>query len=123
MIRRPPRSTRTDTLFPYTTLFRSLCREAPAAVYELEHAGPPFSRTPDGRIYQRAFGGMTQNMRSEEHTSELQSLMRISYAVFCLKKKTQYTNTHLNLSRYTHYLFSLALSYLLLNNLIAYSIH
>src|SRR3546814_2578366 len=87
MIRRPPRSTRTDTLFPYTTLFRSAsvhCHEA-------------------GRLH-----GMDDNLavarhavpvqhapRSEEHTSELQSLMRISYAVFCLKKKnntTQPTN-------------------------------
>src|SRR3546814_13988048 len=69
MIRRPPRSTRTDTLFPYTTLFRS-----PAA------AGEGLSRL-------CAMGGLSGPRRSEEHTSELQSLMRISYAVFCLKKK------------------------------------
>src|SRR3546814_8906178 len=81
MIRRPPRSTRTDTLFPYTTLFRSCscrrlrprcwgwsCRSASATWWPPEAAHWPFPR-------------------SEEHTSELQSLMRISYAVFCLKKK------------------------------------
>src|SRR6056297_2858184 len=68
MIRRPPRSTRTDTLFPYTTLFRS----APA--------GPAGTRRP------RPPGRLAAH-RSEEHTSELQSLRRISYAVFCLKKK------------------------------------
>src|SRR3546814_4612332 len=73
-----------------------MVREAPQAVYELEHAGVPFSRNADGTIYQRPFGGHMQNMgeRSEEHTSELQSLMRISYAVFCLKKtKTQIAKT------------------------------
>src|SRR3546814_3647539 len=80
IIRRPPRSTRTDTLFPYTTLFRSLA---------LEHAtlGPGPERLGEGvaadRRKRQAAG------RSEEHTSELQSLMRTSYAVFCLKKKTQ----------------------------------
>src|SRR3546814_6853545 len=71
MIRRPPRSTRTDTLFPYTTLFRS-CRSAP----------PPDHAAEDGPPSRRCWPS-----RSEEHTSELQSLMRISYAVFCLKKK------------------------------------
>src|SRR3546814_21174520 len=74
MIRRPPRSTRTDTLFPYTTLFRSSpgstsTRSTPLPCGGLRF-GPPLGRP-----------------RSEEHTSELQSLMRISYAVFCLKKK------------------------------------
>src|SRR3546814_12629351 len=82
MIRRPPRSTRTDTLFPYTTLFRS------------DNAW----RMPIGRP---CYGGAVTRpsptiathapTRSEEHTSELQSLMRISYAVFCLKKKTNRT--------------------------------
>src|SRR3546814_1268173 len=72
MIRRPPRSTRTDTLFPYTTLFRSP-RSRPGAARDL----PPADRAV--RAAARS--------RSEEHTSELQSLMRISYAVFCLKKK------------------------------------
>src|SRR3546814_20382214 len=72
MIRRPPRSTRTDTLFPYTTLFRSTGgRSAPPAA---RHRCPLSATGPHTR-------------RSEEHTSELQSLMRISYAVFCLKKK------------------------------------
>src|SRR3546814_6817055 len=78
MIRRPPRSTRTDTLFPYTTLFRSRGRPAarpsgwPARVRARCGRGPRATRA---------------GQRSEEHTSELQSLMRISYAVFCLKKK------------------------------------
>src|SRR3546814_3048388 len=76
MIRRPPRSTRTDTLFPYTTLFRSpaptnVRNRKDAARYSGRHTGSP--------------------TRSEEHTSELQSLMRISYAVFCLKKKIRLT--------------------------------
>src|SRR3546814_10751911 len=97
MIRRPPRSTRTDTLFPYTTLFRS--RE-PAKVHpeddqeqdgepEQRHAGAADRHDPDHVIGQavapRAGEGAQAN-RSEEHTSELQSLMRTSYAVFCLKK-------------------------------------
>src|SRR3546814_1374512 len=72
MIRRPPRSTRTDTLFPYTTLFRSGADQGVRVGDGLAVLGPG----PD-RLRQR----------SEEHTSELQSLMRISYAVFCLKKK------------------------------------
>src|SRR3546814_13710839 len=72
MIRRPPRSTRTDTLFPYTTLFRS----RPHLGGSRQRGGGPAGRVPRDR------------RRSEEHTSELQSLMRISYAVFCLKKKT-----------------------------------
>src|SRR3546814_8543236 len=94
MIRRPPRSTRTDTLFPYTTLFRS-----PSGKIEI------FSETVDGFGYDDCPGHPVWRepdewlgaplaerfplhlMRSEEHTSELQSLMRISYAVFCLKKK------------------------------------
>src|SRR3546814_4835043 len=83
MIRRPPISTRTDTLFPYTTLFRSIDRreERPDAV---EQAGFLLERgevTTCGKILP------VDDVRSEEHTSELQSLMRISYAVFCLKKK------------------------------------
>src|SRR3546814_12074291 len=78
MIRRPPRSTRTDTLFPYTTLFRSPDRQHTAA------RGPSGSREGTGQGALRA----VHRTRSEEHTSELQSLMRISYAVFCLKKKT-----------------------------------
>src|SRR3546814_7579183 len=79
MIRRPPRSTRTDTLFPYTTLFRSGagdCAHALRWQREPATAGQPQAPPPPLR-----------QVRSEEHTSELQSLMRISYAVFCLKKK------------------------------------
>src|SRR3546814_4681881 len=140
MIRRPPRSTRTDTPFPYTTLFRSgsigasaqpadraidnrnifletredICERAAVRVMKMDRDlfprdrrgnrpdhGPGLSRNADAdRIAERnfvaahrdeAFGDMDhrgQGHRSEEHTSELQSLMRISYAVFCLKKKT-----------------------------------
>src|SRR3546814_1300411 len=86
MIRRPPRSTRTDTLFPYTTLFRSRQhgRQHPARPgggAEAARREVPVDRPrPD-----RYLGPFRR--RSEEHTSELQSLMRISYAVFCLKKK------------------------------------
>src|SRR3546814_7713159 len=96
MIRRPPRSTRTDTLFPYTTLFRSPSRsphESPWA------CSPSAGRSDSGREVSRvahdpalrvtALGASAcgPSTRSEEHTSELQSLMRISYAVFCLTKK------------------------------------
>src|SRR3546814_6570553 len=93
MIRRPPRSTRTDTLFPYTTLFRSwsFWHEQDAAAAS-PRAGPgglhaERARTRAGRS--DAAAGGRERPRSEEHTSELQSLMRISYAVFCLKKKNQ----------------------------------
>src|SRR3546814_2852991 len=79
MIRRPPRSTRTDTLFPYTTLFRSDAGSRPAA-RAARGTRPRHQRCLPGALYLR-------QPRSEEHTSELQSLMRISYAVFCLKKK------------------------------------
>src|SRR3546814_3306417 len=101
MIRRPPRSTRTDTLFPYTTLFRSF-------VTALIDIAICFHRLPQGlaRGIVRWLGSSNEaiieyiknivhlleirrHFRSEEHTSELQSLMRISYAVFCLKKKTK----------------------------------
>src|SRR3546814_4453149 len=107
MIRRPPRSTRTDTLFPYTTLFRS-CWKAVTTyrpwgaawsptcgrwqscrINKLCNAGP----APAGRLIKARRlldeGAGTCQARSEEHTSELQSLMRISYAVFCLKKKKE----------------------------------
>src|SRR3546814_17003279 len=83
MIRRPPRSTRTDTLFPYTTLFRS--RILMRRLHQLASVGRSGGWRASGRD-----GGR----RSEEHTSELQSLMRISYAVFCLKKKKQYNNSN-----------------------------
>src|SRR3546814_3489529 len=81
MIRRPPRSTRTDTLFPYTTLFRS---EKNAGEYSSKPTQKG-SRTLASENSCRST--RTERSRSEEHTSELQSLMRISYAVFCLKKK------------------------------------
>src|SRR3546814_19027915 len=93
MLRRPPRSTRTDTLFPYTTLFRSVVvlregNEAPRG--HLAGDGGPVLAPPEGRerpVVEEA-PEIDLDERSEEHTSELQSLMRISYAVFCLKKKT-----------------------------------
>src|SRR3546814_4000337 len=103
MFRRPPRATRTDTLFPYPTLFRSDAKKrrgrrraiAGAAIprYAQQHERiwhrprvPRPPRRPRGDL--RAAQGGAAALRSEEHTSELQSLMRIAYAVFCLKKKT-----------------------------------
>src|SRR3546814_9119109 len=91
MIRRPPRSTRTDTLFPYTTLFRSkylLLHHAHESDYG-KHRHPHV-----GILSALALCGHSFLDRSEEHTSELQSLMRISYAVFCLKKKTKYKQNY-----------------------------
>src|SRR3546814_13454231 len=85
MIRRPPRSTRTDTLFPYTTLFRSAAKFQRHAL----DAGGGGARN-GGAGARRA---RERHHRSEEHTSELQSLMRTSYAVFCLKKKTNKTGS------------------------------
>src|SRR3546814_3690610 len=82
MIRRPPRSTRTDTLFPYTTLFRSA-----ASLRRHRACGRGGRFAPHLRRGPAGAGGLSHRGRSEEHTSELQSLMRISYAVFCLKKK------------------------------------
>src|SRR3546814_6900364 len=98
MIRRPPRSTRTDTLFPYTTLYRSTMSSIAEAIgMSLPGtASPPAidgRRESDARMAGEAVVNLLR--RSEEHTSELQSLMRISYAVFCLKKKTQQKNTSL----------------------------
>src|SRR3546814_4147174 len=106
MLRRPPRSTRTDTLFPYTTLFRSACRAGPCRAWEAFRASRrascqaayPAAFLRDGTEREKSDEkGEEDNKRrwrragrcrrSEEHTSELQSLMRISYAVFCLKKK------------------------------------
>src|SRR3546814_2196229 len=85
MIRRPPRSTRTDTLFPYTTLFRSIGPSSnfPSGVY-MERPTMWWEKRHASRL---GISGRSNAARSEEHTSELQSLMRISYAVFCLKKK------------------------------------
>src|SRR3546814_1185383 len=105
MIPRPPVSTRTDTLFPYTTLFRSQLREAPQGLpvrphrhqrvreglrsEEAEGRSPP--RPPRAQPVRGRHGEVHRlRARSEEHTSELQSLMRISYAVFCLKNKQNY---------------------------------
>src|SRR3546814_6936614 len=106
IIRRPPRSTRTDTLFPYPTLFRSLEQ---GVLEELKGWSPTECGTPQGAVvspllanlyldaldWKLRLGGwelVRYADRSEEHTSELQSLMRISYAVFCLKKKNKHTN-------------------------------
>src|SRR3546814_9772358 len=95
MIRRPPRSTRTDTLFPYTTLFRSPQNAGVAQLVRAPacHAGGRGFKSRHSRHFP-----VSIQARSEEHTSELQSLMRISYAVFCLKKKntrtTDYASTY-----------------------------
>src|SRR3546814_7921895 len=102
MIRRPPRSTRTDTLFPYTTLFRSLAARARVDRHrgEDDREGHEQDREDRGRpgeeiarAARRKDARRAAAARSEEHTSELQSLMRISYAVFCLKKKKIIQNT------------------------------
>src|SRR3546814_9745140 len=101
MIRRPPRSTRTDTLFPYTTLFRSIGfsdeageRLPPVTALHIVAALDQRAARGVGLIGRRQEGQRCIiAARSEEHTSELQSLMRISYAVFCLKKKKQQKNT------------------------------
>src|SRR3546814_4087458 len=113
MSRRPPRSTRTDTLFPYTTLFRS-----PSAPTERERGDGdeiPEDHEPDevdaGLIAVRSghqLDSAERHGRSEEHTSELQSLMRTSYAVFCLKKKnnteeTTYKPTKIKQTRNNHH--------------------
>src|SRR3546814_4157627 len=108
MIRRPPRSTRTDTLFPYTTLFRShaldrrLADDRAGVRTDVDDAAPGAhhlepaedreqllqrAHLPLDNVEAAALGVGVEGVRSEEHTSELQSLMRISYAVFCLKKK------------------------------------
>src|SRR3546814_3186209 len=100
MIRRPPRSTRTDTLFPYTTLFRSRRRNCERHDRRGAIVEPTRRACPDGRFARlkrkqfeprRVCRRLQLLSRSEEHTSELQSLMRISYAVFCLKKKKKHT--------------------------------
>src|SRR3546814_4399648 len=115
MIRRPPRSTRTDTLFPYTTLFRSAStgartcpRRARAArrprIARAHSAGGAPAAVLESRQNEKPCKGCRgESQRSEEHTSELQSLMRISYAVFCLKKKNTNKSTHRHqLRRYSN---------------------
>src|SRR3546814_2616862 len=112
MIRRPPRSTRTDTLFPYTTLFRSPRCRGVRARRSICRAGRCFRLHRKHNRHRRIGRGSPIPDRSEEHTSELQSLMRISYAVFCLKKKKTkkdiHTQTHQHLTieqrtlQYTH---------------------
>src|SRR3546814_8713971 len=92
MIRRPPRSTRTDTLFPYTTLFRSIC--------EFKFTIFGFARKLRATAGVRSVPSFPLPRRSEEHTSELQSLMRISYAVFCLKKKNNNNSSNHNITSY-----------------------
>src|SRR3546814_5936263 len=106
MIRLPPRSTRTDTLFPYTTLFRSI-------VGIEDHDRRPFAGGLDGKggrdgrlrlaALLRDDSPSLHDGRSEEHTSELQSLMRISYAVFCLKKKNTSNKKYPKRYHYTKY--------------------
>src|SRR3546814_4764311 len=103
MIRRPPRSTRTDTLFPYTTLFRSERARALPLPIRRRHrrwCDPrPRCRVRVPRRRRWKECGYGPRVRSEEHTSELQSLMRISYAVFCLKKNTDTKKTTLNIGK------------------------
>src|SRR3546814_3131927 len=94
MIRRPPRSTRTDTLFPYTTLFRSALDTLKRLVHGRQHNDWRIDTRPsqfgdECQPFTVRQASIQKDCRSEEHTSELQSLMRISYAVFCLKQKTQ----------------------------------
>src|SRR3546814_3910717 len=99
MIRRPPRSTRTDTLFPYTTLFRSRpkARQCDGRWCAWSLLGNVVSRA--ASAHERTpHGPADLSRRSEEHTSELQSLMRISYAVLCLKKKRHPTHNFSNQS-------------------------
>src|SRR3546814_6099845 len=114
MILRPPRATRTDTLFPYTTLFRSSDLEPLTRLHDMDEIGGIQQRLVRSGVQPRLTAAHQFNMqiitrqvhlvdvgnlqltarRSEEHTSELQSLMRISYAVFCLKKQTTPTSRH-----------------------------
>src|SRR3546814_1083832 len=95
MIRRPPRSTRTDTLLPYTTLFRSLDLDTLAGALLAAVEAADANEKDAWRSRGAAFLSFASAARSEEHTSELQSLMRISYAVFCLKKKTVTTTPYI----------------------------
>src|SRR3546814_4232804 len=102
MIPRPPISTRTDTLFPYTTLFRSPAGRAPTGAEHRFSVGARFVREAFAMLFQCHYflRPWRPLRRSEEHTSELQSLMRISYAVFCLKKKNTYS-THIFIHTFT----------------------
>src|SRR3546814_3413171 len=123
MIRRPPRSTRTDTLFPYTTLFRSAVLRHTAAPGRGSASEPGgLRRADDAALLPRTRLGLTAfsaarsgscvpavppaPARSEEHTSELQSLMRISYAVFCLKKKKTRKRMHTKHQTHIHHTVS-----------------
>src|SRR3546814_7331445 len=109
MIRRPPRSTRTDTLFPYTTLFRSRIRKRRSGGRRYVHIETPTEKAlrlvdesaGNGEARAVRFSRFLADLRarSEEHTSELQSLMRISYAVFCLKKKKSKNKNRDNLPK------------------------
>src|SRR3546814_2556753 len=110
MIRRPPKSTRTDTLFPYTTLFRSRAARHKQPPLRSQRPYPgvsspppvPWRRTPVVAAHSPLPSqGHLGPGRSEEHTSELQSLMRISYAVFCLKKKKNNVTTHTKKTRHS----------------------
>src|SRR3546814_10007451 len=105
MKRRPPRSTRTDTLFPYTTLFRSSLSVGPTQEQLLGDLGILPGGGGDKPTANHHIGraDKPRHLRSEEHTSELQSLMRISYAVFCLKKKItkQYYTTSRTINQTT----------------------
>src|SRR3546814_9397168 len=114
MIRRPPRSTRTDTLFPYTTLFRSPRAQGRRAHPRADRregggrGGEPDEIAVPGQHEPRTAHAAErhhrlQRDRSEEHTSELQSLMRISYAVFCLKKKNTKNKQTINTTRTQQY--------------------
>src|SRR3546814_7030828 len=123
MLRRPPRSTRTDTLFPYTTLFRSR-QDAGATrqiVFERSSATISAPRgstaTPTGRprVFPSSPMKPVTKSRSEEHTSELQSLMRISYAVFCLKKKKIHKCTYVYKS--SNYRYDIIIHYTIVTNL------
>src|SRR3546814_10600394 len=107
MIRRPPRSTRTDTLFPYTTLFRSKSFEIAVqssttiSCRSMLTRPQSMSLAPSTMQLHRSFGAW---IRSEEHTSELQSLMRISYAVFCLKKKNNIKKPTINTQQHSSHI-------------------
>src|SRR3546814_3428611 len=97
MIRRPPRSTRTDTLFPYTTLFRSHFAKMLPPISVRQMLLGNYEHRKDGHSEKsRCAASRRETRRSEEHTSELQSLMRISYAVFCLKKKKKNRRTQID---------------------------